>query len=281
MTAPILVIGQSGQLARALERRAADVITVPRSGLDLSAEPHSVLKKLDRLIEQHQPRGVINAAAYTQVDQAETDSDLAFRINAGAPAIIAQSCALHDIPFVHISTDYVFDGRLSRPWQEADPVKPLNVYGHSKLAGEKAILNADGRAAVLRTSWVYDLQGQNFVTTMLRLAKSRSELRIVDDQIGRPTHADVLAAAALASIGHTGLFHVSGCGEPVSWAGFAAEVFDLMNWDISITPVPSSEYPTAAMRPAYSVLDTSKFETEIMRLPDWRDTLRDALTQTG
>lgn len=281
MTAPILVIGQSGQLARALARRAADVITVPRSGLDLSAEPHSVLTKLDRLIEQHQPRGVINAAAYTQVDQAETDNDLAFRINADAPAIIAQRCALHDIPFVHISTDYVFDGRQSRPWREADPVKPLNVYGHSKLAGEKAILNADGRAAVLRTSWVYDLQGQNFVTTMLRLAKSRSELRIVDDQIGRPTHADVLAAAALASIGHTGLFHVSGCGEPVSWAGFAAEVFDLMNWDISITPVPSSEYPTAAMRPAYSVLDTSKFETEIMRLPDWRDTLRDALTQTG
>lgn len=281
MTAPILVIGQSGQLARALAKRSADVITVPRSGLDLSADPDRLQTKLRVLIETHQPRGVINAAAYTQVDQAETDRDLAFRVNADAPAIIAQTCAARDISLVHISTDYVFDGHQTRPWRETDPTGPLNIYGQSKLAGEQAVLTANGRASILRTSWVYDVQGRNFVTTMLRLAESTSELRIVDDQIGRPTHADVLADAALASIGHTGLFHVSGRGDPISWAGFAREVFEIAGRDVTIIPVPSSDYPTEALRPAYSVLDITKFEREIGSLPDWRHTLRNALTQMG
>lgn len=281
MNAPLLVIGQTGQLARALARRSSDAITIPRSALDLSAEPDACRHALTALIEEHRPRGIINAAAYTQVDQAETNRALAFQVNAEAPALIAQICAAQNLPFVHISTDYVFDGSQTRAWRETDPTKPLNVYGQSKLTGEQPVLRAGGHAAILRTSWVYDLDGRNFVTTMLRLAESTAKLRIVDDQIGRPTHADVLADAALAALGKSGIFHVSGTGDPVSWAEFAAEIFRLVDWDISIMPVPSSEYPTAATRPSFSGLDTSKFEKTIGPLPNWRKTLQDAFSQTG
>lgn len=281
MIAPILVIGQSGQLARALARQSADVITASRRDLDLSAEQSVFQSTLDALIDRHAPRGIINAAAFTQVDQAETARDLAFRINAAAPTIMAQTCAARGIPFVHISTDYVFDGTAARPWQETDPTGPLNVYGDSKLAAEEGVQAAGGTAAILRTSWVYDLDGRNFVTTMLRLAEDTAELRIVDDQIGRPTHANVLAGAALAALGQEGIFHVSGTGAPVSWAGFAAAIFKAAQFDIKIAPVPSSEYPTAATRPAYSVLDTSKFETLISALPDWQNTLKSAFIQKG
>jgi len=281
MNAPILVIGQSGQLARALVRRSEDAGTASRKDLDLSDLADVFKANLEALIDQHSPRGIINAAAFTHVDLAETNRDLAFRVNADAPAVIAQVCADQDIPFVHISTDYVFDGRQTRPWQETDPTGPLNVYGDSKRAGELGVQAAGGTAVILRTSWVYDLDGRNFVTTMLRLAETHDEFRIVDDQIGRPTHADVLAEAALAALGHHGIFHVSGTGDAVSWADFAKAIFDIADQDVTVTPIPSSEYPTAASRPPYSVLDTSKFETKISALPDWRVTLRDAFTQTG
>lgn len=280
MSSPILVIGQSGQLARALARRSDDVVTASRKDLDLS-DPADVFKaNLETLFKQHAPCGVINAAALTHVDLAETNRDLAFRVNADAPAVIAQVCAAHDIPFAHISTDYVFDGQQTRPWQETDPTYPLNVYGDSKRAGELGVQAAGGTAAILRTSWVYDLDGRNFVTTMLRLAETHDELRVVDDQIGRPTHADVLAESALAALGQNGIFHVSGTGDAVSWADFAKAIFDVAGQDVTVTPIPSSEYPTAAARPLYSVLDTSKFETEVSALPDWRETLRNAFIQT-
>jgi dTDP-4-dehydrorhamnose reductase len=281
MSAPLLVIGQTGQLARALARQVDDAITVPRATFDLSADPADCRRVLDRLIDQHRPRGIINAAAYTQVDRAESERALAFRINAETPTLIAQACARETIPFVHISTDYVFDGRHTRPWREDDPIGPRNVYGQSKLAGELGVQDAGGQAAILRTSWVYDLLGRNFVTTMLRAAEDTSELRVVDDQLGRPTHANVLATSALAALGQSGIFHVSGSGKPVSWAGFASEIFRFAEWDIRITPVPSSDYPTAATRPSFSVLDLSKYEQTIAPLPDWRETLREALNQRG
>lgn len=281
MDAPLLVIGQSGQLARALARQTTDAITVPRSLFDLSAEPDECHRALDKLIETHQPRGVINAAAYTQVDRAETERALAFRVNADAPALIAQVCAHATIPFVHISTDYVFNGRQTRPWRETDPTEPVNIYGQSKLAGEYSVRDVGGRSAILRTSWVYDLDGRNFVTTMLRLADTHNALKIVDDQVGRPTHADVLADAALAALGHDGLFHVSGTGDPVSWAEFAKTIFVLAQRDVTVVPIPSSEFPTDAARPAYSVLDTSKFERELIELPHWKETLQQAFSQTG
>lgn len=281
MDGPLLIIGQSGQLARALARRNKDAITVPRRLFDLTAAPEACDRVLGRLIESHKPRGVINAAAYTQVDLAETERALAFRVNADAPGLIAQACARATIPFVHISTDYVFNGHHTQPWREGDPTGPLNVYGQSKLAGEQAVRAVGARSAILRTSWVYDLDGRNFVTTMLRLADTHDALKIVDDQVGRPTHANVLADAALAALGQHGLFHVSGTGDPVSWAGFAKAVFSLAQRDVSVLPIPSSEFPTDAARPAYSVLDTSKFEREITGIPRWEETLAQAFSQTG
>lgn len=281
MDGPLLVIGQSGQLARALARQTTDAITVPRSLFDLSAEPDECHRALVTLIETHQPRGVINAAAYTQVDRAETERALAFRVNADAPALIAQVCARATIPFVHISTDYVFNGRQTRPWRETDPTEPVNIYGQSKLAGEHSVRDVGGRSAILRTSWVYDLDGRNFVTTMLRLADTHNALKIVDDQVGRPTHADVLAGAALAALGQDGLFHVSGTGDSVSWAEFAKTIFTLAQRAVTVVPIPSSEFPTDAVRPTYSVLDTSKFEREIVELPHWKETLQQAFSQTG
>lgn len=274
LVSPVLVIGQSGQLARALMRQGTPVVTTNRRQLDLALDPREFRSNLKDLIKIHRPCGIINAAAYTQVDTAETDRRLAFQINADAPTTIADLCTAFALPFVHISTDYVFNGAQSRPWRETDHPDPINVYGESKLAGEQRIQDIGGVAAILRTSWVYDTEGQNFLTTMLRLAQTHSELRIVDNQIGRPTHADVLAKAALDALGHNGLYHVSGTGDPVSWAGFAAAIFTAATQDISVVPISSSDYPTAAKRPAYSVLDTSKFEANISALPDWRDSLR-------
>ncbi len=278
MTAPLLVIGRTGQLARALAVLEPDAITLPRETLDVSDGP-SIFRTLGDLLDTHTVRAVINAAAYTQVDQAESETALAYRINDAAPEAIAQLCDQRSIPMVHISTDYVFDGKSKRPYREADLTNPANVYGESKLGGERRIMNTVKKTAILRTSWVYDLQGKNFVTTMLRLAEERDKLRIVDDQIGRPTHAITLAKACLSAIGHNGLFHVSGTGDPVSWAGFAKEIFSLAGKSVSIVPIPTSEYPTPAQRPAYSVLDTAKFEREIGPLPNWRDTLRETLSR--
>lgn len=280
MTAPLLIIGRSGQLARALSRLEPDAITLSRETLDIS-DSVSISSILEDLLDRQSVRGVINAAAYTQVDQAESDRALARKVNAAAPKMIAQLCDQHSVSFVHVSTDYVFGGTNTRPYREGDPTNPVNFYGESKLGGEQGILNTTKKAAILRTSWVYDLQGKNFVTTMLRLAEERDELRIVCDQIGRPTHADVLAKACIAAIGHGGIFHVSGTGDPVSWAEFAKEIFDAAGKTINVVPIPSSDYPTPAKRPAYSVLDTSKFESEIGPLADWRDTLRESFSRTG
>lgn len=274
MTAPLLVIGQTGQLARAIARLDHQTICLPRDQMDLSWEDARLRDAFTNALNTYHPHGVINAAAYTQVDKAETDATLAFAVNGTAPGHLAQICASQNLPFVHISTDYVFNGQNDRPWREGDDTDPLNVYGDSKLAGEKAVLDTNATAAILRTSWVYDLQGRNFATTMLRLAEERDHLTIVDDQLGRPTHADDLAAAALSALGHKGIFHVSGTGEPVSWAGFAKAIFDEAQLCVEVEPIPTSAFPTPAKRPAWSVLDTSRFEQTVAPLRDWRTALK-------
>lgn len=281
VTQPHLTIGKTGQLARALSRIDPGTVCLPRHALDLTWPTERLHAELTAAIKAHDPRGIVLAAAYTQVDTAETDRDTAFTVNAQAPGVIAQVCAERDLPLVHISTDYVFDGQSDQPWRVTDATAPLNVYGHTKLAGEQAVLATAARAAILRTSWVYDLTGRNFVTTMLRLAKDNRSLSIVDDQIGRPTFVDDLAQAALAALGHTGLYHVSGTGDPVSWAGFARAIFETAKLDVTIEPVTSAAFPTAAERPAFSVLHTNRFETEIAPLPDWRDALARAFSRTG
>jgi dTDP-4-dehydrorhamnose reductase len=229
---------------------------------------------------------LIIAAAFTDVDGAEKQPDSAYAINATAPAIIARSCAKLDIPLIHISTDYVFDGEADNPYMPDDDTDPLGVYGASKLDGELAILESGARALILRTSWLYDGEGRNFLTTMLRLAKRGDPISVVDDQFGRPTFARHLALAILKAADifaqepdiETSIYHITNGGEPVSWAGFAKAIFKAKGLDVKVDDIPSSDYPTLAERPAYSVLDTDSFERAFRHpMPDWQAGLRAAL----
>tara|TARA_R110002051_G_scaffold130072_1_gene203814 strand:- start:1637 stop:2503 length:867 start_codon:yes stop_codon:yes gene_type:complete len=280
----ILVFGHSGQVAtelRALHSDAIQITTLARSDADLT-EPAGCAAS----INAYAPDAVINAAAYTAVDHAESDAETAQLINADAPAAMASACAARDIPFVSISTDYVFSGAGDTPWKPADDTDPQSVYGRSKRDGEVAIVKADGRYAVLRTSWVVSAYGNNFVKTMLRLGSDREALTIVADQIGSPTGAAEIAQACV-TIAKTlasepeksGIYHFSGAPD-TSWADFARVIFDATNIPCAVTDIPSSDYPTPAKRPLNSRLDctTTKAAFGISRL-DWRESLTHILTQ--
>jgi dTDP-4-dehydrorhamnose reductase len=285
VTAPILVIGRSGQVAQALARlgsiSAHEVICVGRPDVDL-AEPDTLAATLAR----YSPPVVVNAAAFTAVDEAESHRDLAFAINSAGAGHLARACAATGAEFVHISSDYVFDGRAHRPYREDDAIAPVSAYGASKAEGEAEVHGAGGRHVILRTSWVYSETGRNFLATMLRLGRERPELAIVDDQTGQPTYAaDV--AGAIARIVETmldeprddiwGTFHFTSAGS-TTWFGFAAEIFaraEALGWRVPrLKPITTAEYPTPARRPAYSVLDTSRI-ARVFRLapPDWREAL--------
>jgi dTDP-4-dehydrorhamnose reductase len=233
---------------------------------------------------------VVNAAAYTAVDRAEAETALAFRVNRDGAANVAAACAATGAALIHVSTDYVFDGRQRTPYREDDPIAPLGAYGKSKAAGEAAIRGALDRHIILRTAWVYGCTGQNFVKTMLRLGRERDELRVVADQLGSPTSAaDVAQAIAqiAARLGATSgpweTYHYTGAGE-VSWHGFAEAIFDLAfpytGRRPRVTAIATGDYPTAAPRPAYSVLDCSKIAARfgIQPIP-WRDSLARMLSQ--
>ncbi|TMV94129.1 dTDP-4-dehydrorhamnose reductase [Thioclava sp. BHET1] len=275
----ILVFGKTGQVATQLQRQAA-VTAFGRDAADLS-DPAGCAAA----IRAHAPRCVINAAAYTAVDRAEEDEDLATVINGAAPTAMAQACAALDIPFLHISTDYVFDGSGSQPWAPEDTTRPLNAYGRSKRAGETGIMAAGGRHAILRTSWVVSAHGQNFVKTMLRLSETRDALSIVDDQIGGPTPAAEIAATLLRMAeamcaGHAGGVYHYGGAPWVSWKDFAAEIFARAGRDAALTGIPSVEYPTPATRPLNSRLDgTALQEAFGIAPPDWRTGLDDILSE--
>jgi len=288
MSLRIAVIGKTGQLARALLREGEalghEIIALNREALDLTTSASEIEAVISGL-----PSGIdalVIAAAFTNVDGAETESDTAYAVNATAPAIIARACATHDIPLIHVSTDYVFDGDADMPYLPDDDTDPLGVYGSSKLDGELAVLESGARALILRTSWVYDADGKNFLTTMLRLAESRHTISVVDDQFGRPTYAGHLALAILRAADmftqepdiETAIHHVTNGGEPVSWAGFAKAIFKAKGLDVKVDDIPTSDYPTPAERPAYSVLDTDSFERTFRHpLPDWQAGLRAAL----
>ena len=288
MSLRIAVIGKTGQLARALLREGEalghEIIALNREALDLTTSASEIEAVISGL-----PSGIdalVIAAAFTNVDGAETESDTAYAVNATAPAIIARACATHDIPLIHVSTDYVFDGDADMPYLPDDDTDPLGVYGSSKLDGELAVLESGARALILRTSWVYDADGKNFLTTMLRLAESQHTISVVDDQFGRPTYAGHLALAILRAADmftqepdiETAIHHVTNGGEPVSWAGFAKAIFKAKGLDVKVDDIPTSDYPTPAERPAYSVLDTDSFERTFRHpLPDWQAGLRVAL----
>jgi dTDP-4-dehydrorhamnose reductase len=239
------------------------------------------------LIARIAPDVVVNAAAYTAVDRAESEPDAAFRANAEAPRSIADACAQRDALLLHYSTDYVFDGRGTLPYREGDPTAPLGIYGASKLAGEQAVRDSGARHLILRTAWVYAAHGKNFLRTMLRLAAERDELRVVADQVGSPTPAALIADVSANVLQRpppgSGTWHLTATGD-TSWCGFAGAIIDgahargLVARRPHITPIATADYPTPAARPAYSVLDTTALQHDFdLRLPPWQDGLGQVL----
>ncbi|WP_340245676.1 dTDP-4-dehydrorhamnose reductase [Sulfitobacter pontiacus] len=280
----VLVFGHSGQVAtelRALDSDNIQITALARADADLT-DPAACAAA----INAHAPDAVINAAAYTAVDKAESDAETAQIINTDAPDAMAQACAARDIPFVSISTDYVFSGAGNTPWAPADPTDPQSVYGRTKRDGEVAIVKTGGRYAVLRSSWVVSAHGNNFVKTMLRLGAEREALTIVADQIGGPTGAAEISQACI-KIAKTlvfepeksGIYHFSGAPD-MSWADFARVIFDAANIPCAVTDIPSSNYPTPAKRPLNSRMDCSVTEAAFgISRPDWRVSLTHILTQ--
>ena len=267
----LLVFGSTGQVARELQRRAPEAVYLGRDQADL-ADPAACAAQ----ISARRPTAVINAAAWTAVDRAEAEEAAATVVNAAAPGAMAQACTALGIPFLHVSTDYVFDGSGDRPWQPDDPVAPIGAYGRSKLAGEQAVRAAGGTFAVLRTSWVFSAHGANFVKTMLRLGQDRPVLRVVADQIGGPTPAGDIAAALIAMTarmtqGQPGGIHHFGGSPAISWAGFARDIFALAQMDVAVEDIPSDAYPTPARRPLNSRLDGATLAADFaITPPDWR-----------
>jgi dTDP-4-dehydrorhamnose reductase len=292
MSLRILQYGATGQVGLELLRQGpahdVTITALPRAEADL-ADPDAAARQVRRL----KPDLVILAAAYTAVDQAENEPGLAHEINGEAPAAIAAACAAEGAALVHFSTDYVFDGAKGAPYVEDDPTNPLNVYGASKLSGERMALSACPRAAVLRTSWVVSAHGKNFVKTMLRLAREGQVLKVVDDQLGRPTAAADLAgfvlaqaprwAAAQPGDAAFGLFHFANAGE-TSWRGLAQGAFELALGDAApaVAPIATAERPSPAQRPLRATMDTGKLERTFGYRPrPWREPLAEIVAELG
>lgn len=278
----ILVFGKTGQVARELARACPEAVFLGRAEADL-CDPAGCSARIREL----RPRAVINAAAYTAVDRAEAEEDLAQVVNGAAPGAMAQACAELDVPFLHVSTDYVFDGTGTRPWTPQDAVNPVNAYGRSKLAGERAVTAAGGQAAILRTSWVFSAHGNNFVKTMLRLSETRDALSVVADQIGGPTPARGIAQAlltmaqAMAEGQGGGIYHYAGA-PATSWACFARETFALAGRAVTVTDIPSADYPTPAARPMNSRMDCRGLETDFgIKQPDWKAALAEVIHEVS
>jgi dTDP-4-dehydrorhamnose reductase len=278
----ILVFGSTGQVATEL-RALAPVTVLGRDVADLG-DPGACAAA----IHAHRPRAVINASAYTAVDRAETEEELATTINADAPGAMAQACAALGIPLVQISTDYVFAGDGTQAWQPDDPTAPLGAYGRSKLGGEAAVRAAGGPHAILRTSWVVSAHGQNFVKTMLRLGAERDVLNVVADQIGAPTPARAIAAACLSIADQladmpdkTGTYHFAGAPD-TSWADFARAIMQAAGLSCVIQDIPTTAYPTPARRPLNSRMDCRATQAAFgIARPDWRVGLSEIVKELG
>ena len=289
MSHHIVVIGKTGQLAQALQKEiglsSLTAHFTDRQTLDLTATETSLNSALKKLPACH---AIILAAAYTAVDKAEDEQEKAMAVNGRAPGIIAAYCKEQGIPLVHISTDYVFNGQANEAYKETHQTDPINTYGLSKHAGEVAIKASGCRYAILRTSWVFDGRNKNFLTTMLKLAQMHKTVSVVNDQMGRPTYAGHLAQAVLKVTNELianrkeclGIFNITNTGPVISWAEYAKAIFREQNLDIHVKEISSAEYPTPAKRPAYSTLDTTKFETLFAsNLPSWQAGLKAALAE--
>jgi dTDP-4-dehydrorhamnose reductase len=282
----ILLLGKSGQVGWELQRSLAplgELIALDRHAIDGLCGDLSDLDTLRATIRQVKPDVIVNAAAYTSVDKAESETELADRVNAQASQVMAEEAATLDAWLIHYSTDYVFSGLGSTPWQESDAVAPVNHYGASKLAGERAITESGCKHLILRTSWVYGARGNNFAKTMLRLAKDRETLSVIADQIGAPTGADLIADVTALAIQQvmqrpelSGLYHLAASGE-VSWHGYARHVIDFAKANgeqlavTAVNPIETAAYPTPARRPLNSRLNTQKLRDNFsLHLPDWQ-----------
>lgn len=281
-----LVLGSSGQLATHLRELWPQATFWGRAEADLSSP-----SQLQQLIVAFAPALIVNAAAYTAVDRAESDQEHAWRVNGEAPAEIARAAAKLDVPLLHVSTDYVFDGNKQTPYLESDPVAPLNVYGRTKLAGELAVATLCRKHWIVRTSWVFSEHGQNFVKTMLRLARERDRLTVVGDQLGRPTYAGDLARAVMAIVSAPsgrvpyGLHHLAG-GPPVSWHGFACSIVQraiehgLLSSNPEIAAIATADYPLPARRPLRAVLESGRnLPADVAALLDWQSALDTCLSR--
>ena len=292
----VLLFGGNGQVGteiRKLFGDSPDLVVTTRSGMIDGQQceaadfdrPLSLVAVLGRV----QPELIINAAAYTAVDAAQTDAEAAWRANAEAPAQIAGWCAQHGVPLVHYSTDYVFDGQASQPYREDDATAPLGVYGQSKRAGEEAIVASGASYLIFRTAWVYASHGKNFLRTMLRLGAEREQLGVVADQVGSPTSAALIARATLAVLQsgqlQSGIWHLTSNGQ-TSWHGFAQAIFahahalGLLPNKPRVDAISTADYPTPAQRPAWSVLDNSRLQQDFaITLPHWEQELASVLGQ--
>ncbi|AZF19068.1 dTDP-4-dehydrorhamnose reductase [Pseudomonas sp. R3-52-08] len=283
----ILITGQHGQVSQELQQRLqglGELIVLGRDQLDLA---HA--EQIRQQVRAHRPSLIINAAAHTAVDQAESEPDAAFAINAIAPGILAEEAKALGIPLIHYSTDYVFDGSKPAPYTESDSPNPLGVYGQSKLAGEQAIAAVGGKYLILRTSWVYSSHGKNFLLTMQRLLQEKPQMRIVADQIGAPTWAGTIANSTRALIerwqagnaGDWGVYHLTAQGE-TSWFGFAEAIGQALRAAgkacAELEAIPSSAYPTPARRPLNSRLDCSRLQQQWqVSQSQWQDALHECL----
>ncbi|MES2350239.1 MAG: dTDP-4-dehydrorhamnose reductase [Pseudomonadota bacterium] len=278
----ILLTGSTGQVGYELARSLqgiGEVVAVDRGVMDLSD-----LDQVRDVIRREKPQLIVNPAAYTAVDKAESEPELAHRVNAEAPGLMAQEAKALGAAMVHYSTDYVFDGSQPSARREDDPIGPLNVYGASKLAGEQAIAAAGIPHLIFRTSWVYGTRGKNFLLTMLRLAKERDELKVVADQHGAPTWSRTIAdtTALVLSQAHaggrewwvqnSGIYHLSAQGQ-TTWFDFTRAIVEEAGLSCRVLPITSAEYPVPARRPQYSVMSSERLMARFCRLPDWKEAL--------
>jgi dTDP-4-dehydrorhamnose reductase len=279
----VLVFGKNGQVGNKLVSflSAAQGFTV--QGADIDELDLTALDQIDRFIRSANPAWVVNGSAHTAVDRAESEPELSLQLNALAPAAMARTCASIGARFIHYSTDYVFDGRASEPYDEGDPLNPQSVYGKTKARGEQEVAGHLPDSIIFRTSWVYSRGGANFVNTMLRLAAEQPEINVVNDQFGCPTFADDLARVTISIMDSIetkqcrhqgGLFHATGQGV-TSWYDFCMEIMQISgNHDVRVNPIPTESYPTPAPRPAYSVLSNRKLnDTYNQQLPHWIESL--------
>lgn len=292
----VLLFGGNGQVGTELRKMFAgspELVVTTRSGtvdgMECEAADFDRPQAVKSILERVRPDLVINAAAYTAVDAAENDADAAWRANAEAPAQVAAWCAVHGVPLVHYSTDYVFDGQGSQPYREDDATAPLGVYGASKRAGEEAIIGSGAPYLIFRTAWVYASHGKNFLRTMLRLGAERERLGVVADQIGTPTSAALIARVTLQVLQsgqlQSGIWHLVADGQ-TSWHGFAREIFSqaqaagLMEKIPEVVAITTADYPTPAARPAWSCLDNRKLKADFgISLPSWEQELARVLAE--